>query len=331
MKNLIVLSGGGFKAAYQAGALKQLQDSGIIPHCVMGTSGGALNGALASCCRINDMEDIWNDIAIKGASSIFESELLDLNTMKLDTKKLIKYITPFIGLRLITKKGRDEFKILIKNKISSINYLATSKGLFNLLFSNIDLKDVKIPFYFNFNSLHSGEEIITSNTDYLNNEEFVNGIVASASIPLILKPVPAIFTKNSIHYNCVDGGVSSNVLINKAVKFIKNDINPSGWRIIVINCNSPKLEKLKKFNGAISIFERVVLGMMLNNLSLKETNSITIVNELATSANGYLHIPFYTINPTVNDLGETMEINRDLNQYRFQRGIQDAINFTKLI
>ena len=330
MKNLIVLSGGGFKAAYQAGVLKQLQDNGVYPHCVMGTSGGALNGVLASCVRINDMDDIWNSIAEKGASAIFESELLDLNKVRLDFKKLLKVITPFIGLGLLTKKGRESFTTILKAKIESIEYLATSEGLKTLLRENVNIKDVKMPFFFNFNDLVSGEEIITSEKDYIDNEEFINGIVASASIPLMLKP-QKVFTRNAVYSSCVDGGISSNVLISKAIKYIKSCPDAEYWRIIVIDCNSPKLERLNKFNGAVSIFERVVLGIMLNTLSKKEVSSITTINELASSTNSYIHIPFYVIAPESNDLGGTMEISKSLNSHRLERGIQDANKFLKLI
>lgn len=330
MKNLIVLSGGGFKASYQAGVLKQLQDNCVYPHCVMGTSGGALNGALASSVRINDMEHIWADIAERGASSIFESELLDLNRMRLDFKKLLKAITPFIGLGLLTKKGRESFTITLKAKIESIEYLATAEGLKALLRANINIKDVKMPFFFNFNDLISGEEVITSEKDYIDNEEFINGIVASASIPLILKP-QKVFTRNAVYSSCVDGGISSNVLISKAIKYIKSCPDAEYWRIIVVDCNSPKLERISKFNGVVSIFERTVLGIMLNTLSKKEVNSITIINELASSTNSYLHIPFYYIAPELNDLGGTMEISKLLNSHRFERGIQDANKFLKLV
>lgn len=47
-KTALVLSGGGFKGAYEAGAIKALAEAGIIPDVVVGISAGSLNGAYVS-------------------------------------------------------------------------------------------------------------------------------------------------------------------------------------------------------------------------------------------------------------------------------------------
>lgn len=44
-KTAFVLSGGGFKGAYEAGAIKALAEAGIVPDAVVGVSAGSLNGA----------------------------------------------------------------------------------------------------------------------------------------------------------------------------------------------------------------------------------------------------------------------------------------------
>lgn len=44
-KTALVLSGGGFKGAYEAGVLKALAEAGIVPDVVVGISAGSLNGA----------------------------------------------------------------------------------------------------------------------------------------------------------------------------------------------------------------------------------------------------------------------------------------------
>lgn len=44
-KTALVLSGGGFKGAYEAGAIKALAEAGIVPDVVVGISAGSLNGA----------------------------------------------------------------------------------------------------------------------------------------------------------------------------------------------------------------------------------------------------------------------------------------------
>ena len=47
-KFCIVLTGGGAKGSYQAGALKYLAELGLEPQILVGTSIGALNGAVLS-------------------------------------------------------------------------------------------------------------------------------------------------------------------------------------------------------------------------------------------------------------------------------------------
>ena len=42
----LVLSGGGYRGAAHAGAIKAFEEFGIVPHCISGTSSGALAGAL---------------------------------------------------------------------------------------------------------------------------------------------------------------------------------------------------------------------------------------------------------------------------------------------
>lgn len=45
MKNALVLSGGGFKGAFQLGAIKELLEKGIEFSAVSGVSVGALNAS----------------------------------------------------------------------------------------------------------------------------------------------------------------------------------------------------------------------------------------------------------------------------------------------
>jgi predicted acylesterase/phospholipase RssA len=44
-KTALVLSGGGFKGAYEAGVIKALAEAGVVPDVVVGISAGSLNGA----------------------------------------------------------------------------------------------------------------------------------------------------------------------------------------------------------------------------------------------------------------------------------------------
>ena len=58
--NGLVLSGGGGRGAYQVGVIKALEEGGIEPEIIVGTSIGAVNGALlASGLKAADLERVW--------------------------------------------------------------------------------------------------------------------------------------------------------------------------------------------------------------------------------------------------------------------------------
>lgn len=71
-----VMSGGGARGAFQVGALKGFQESGIRPNFVLGTSTGALNALGLSHVGIKGLEEIW--LKIKG-----NSDIIRLNWFKL--------------------------------------------------------------------------------------------------------------------------------------------------------------------------------------------------------------------------------------------------------
>ena len=58
-KKAVVLSGGGAKGGYQIGVWKVLRQMGFTPDIVVGTSVGALNGALMALDNFDAALDIW--------------------------------------------------------------------------------------------------------------------------------------------------------------------------------------------------------------------------------------------------------------------------------
>lgn len=78
MTTAFVLGGGGLLGAHQVGMLQALIESGITPDLIIGTSIGAVNGAMIaadpSLVTIQRMADLWTLMGQKGVldSSIFE-------------------------------------------------------------------------------------------------------------------------------------------------------------------------------------------------------------------------------------------------------------------
>lgn len=78
MTTAFVLGGGGQLGVHQVGMLRALIERGIIPELIVGTSIGAVNGAIIagdpSLATIDQMGDLWTSIGKKGVfdASIFE-------------------------------------------------------------------------------------------------------------------------------------------------------------------------------------------------------------------------------------------------------------------
>jgi NTE family protein len=88
---VLVLQGGGALGAYQAGVYQALMEGGIEPDWVIGTSIGAINGALIAgnepANRIARLREFWDGVGRKGAldqlwpSSIFGNALANMSTI----------------------------------------------------------------------------------------------------------------------------------------------------------------------------------------------------------------------------------------------------------
>ncbi len=75
----LVLEGGGAKGSYHAGAYKALVENDLIPDAVVGTSIGALNGALIAQGDWKTMVDLWSNMSI--------SKILDIDQKQIDRLK----------------------------------------------------------------------------------------------------------------------------------------------------------------------------------------------------------------------------------------------------
>src|SRR6185503_1202726 len=62
-KRALVLSGGGGRGAYHVGVYKYLEEHGLTPNVVVGTSIGAVNGAMiVSGLKAADLEREWRSL-----------------------------------------------------------------------------------------------------------------------------------------------------------------------------------------------------------------------------------------------------------------------------
>lgn len=131
----LVLQGGGAKGAYQAGAIKALDEEGLSFNAVCGTSIGAINGALVAQGDSGNIFNIWQNVSV---DTVFDMSIEEDN--KTLSKTMYSAIKPLIySLKnLFTDSGLDMEKSVDfitqhisedKIRTSSIDYGLTTVSL----------------------------------------------------------------------------------------------------------------------------------------------------------------------------------------------------------
>lgn len=289
-KYALVLSGGGFKGAFQLGVLNYLKEhwtsitgeKKIHFDIVAGVSVGSLNGCLLSMNKLHELNTFWDLVAENGMEEIYTSDIIDTGNreelkMKLDYDSLKSKFFPSFQLRigfwqalglLFFKKRRDPF---FKSVVSSVtreageNFkhfksLASNEPLFRKLEEIVRLSDINpgTKFYSGFVSLEDGAYHCTVNSDFDNNEDFVKAILASTAMPIVWEPVKEIKAKDKIFRQAVDGGVVNVNPLGDVISLINDDPEPGvEYQIFIVNCNTGSVEpdlKAKDYNiGQIAL------------------------------------------------------------------------------
>lgn len=174
----LVLSGGGARGFAHLGVIKALNESGIFPEVISGTSAGAIVGSLY-------------------ADGYTPEEILKI--MNLNGR--LQYFSPVVprgGLLQIS--GIEK---ILREKLRAKSF-----------------SELKIPLYVSATDLNSGKAV------YFSEGELLLPIIASASIPVLFRPVVI----NGVQY--VDGGVLDNMPIkpieDQCRFLIGSFVNPTG-------------------------------------------------------------------------------------------------------
>jgi NTE family protein len=213
----LVLSGGGARGFAHIGVMQALNDAGIFPDVISGTSAGAIVGVLY-------------------ADGYTPAEIMKI----LNSNSRLHYIRP-----TVPREG-----------------LLQISGIVRILRDNLKAKtfeELKIPMFVTATDLNNGKII------YFSAGELHTIIVASASIPVLFKPVVI----KKIQY--VDGGVLDNLPIkpieNRCRFVIGSFVNPTGYeknltnlisiaeRTFLLSMSKEVVEKAKKFDLFIAPIE----------------------------------------------------------------------------
>lgn len=140
----LALQGGGAKGAYQAGAIKALEQRGIYFDCVTGTSIGAINAAFYASNNLESMYKLWKSIDSKEIFG-FESKIIeDISNGNISKDVLLKGYSAIN--KIIKNKGVDLTNIrkILTDNINE-KKLRKSKIDFGLATFNItDFKPIEI-------------------------------------------------------------------------------------------------------------------------------------------------------------------------------------------
>jgi NTE family protein len=213
----LVLSGGGARGFAHLGVIQALNEYGIFPDVICGTSAGAIAGVLY-------------------ADGYSPKEILKIT----NSNSRLNFVRPTVP--------RDG--------------LLQIAGVIRILKNNLHAKtfeELKIPLFVTATDLNNGR------VDYFSSGDLINPVIASASIPVLFKPVVI----DNKHY--VDGGVLDNLPIkpieNKCRFIIGSFVNPTGYqenvtnliniaeRSFLLSMSKEVTEKAKKFNLFIAPLE----------------------------------------------------------------------------
>lgn len=191
----LVLTGGGSKGAYEVGAFKALKEMGINITAIVGTSIGAINGALMVQDDLDKMHEIYKNIKMENLMDIEE---------KLDETKDV------FAIKNITKVVKDFTR---KKGFSN-------EPLKKMLEENLDIDKIynsEIDYGMVTYSMKTKESLELFKKD-IPREELVDHILASACFPLYK-------SQKIKDKEYVDGGMYDNMPINMlANKGYKNII-----------------------------------------------------------------------------------------------------------
>lgn len=218
----LVLEGGGVKGAYQIGALMAVRELLVEFDGVVGTSIGAINGAIYLEGGYSKLFDVWNEIQTNTVFDLSDEETAALKG--LDLKPAI--------LRVMLEKKLGTFKMLESSYEKSQKFFETIVNEEDIRASGKDYGLVT----FNISDMQPVEKMM----DEIDEGKLVDYIIASATFPIF--PPKIIDDKKYI-----DGGVYDNMPINLLVK--------NGYdKMLVIRTNVESKQPKRKVESNPDLF-----------------------------------------------------------------------------
>lgn len=186
MTTAFVLGGGGVLGAVEVGMLRALFERGIVPDLVLGTSVGALNGAMVardpSIGVIDRLTDLW--AATAQARTTDGSELFRDRPLRTVRRVVATGGTHVFSAKPLRERLVDEF-------------------------GDLTFEDLPVTFGVCAASIERAAE------HWFTSGPLVPAIVASAAVPGLLPPAKATTEYGEEHF--LDGGIVNSIPVGRAV------------------------------------------------------------------------------------------------------------------
>jgi len=249
----LVLSGGGAKGLAQIGVLKALEEAGLRPDLIVGTSMGAIIGTLYAAGYSPQMIDSlvktvqWNDIFsnIINRKNLFVSQKSEPRNYLLE----LRFNQNFKLSPISQSYGQQFYDLLIP-------MLADAQRR-----SNGNFDSLGIPVRIIATDLLTGEKVVFSKGN------LVTAIRASCSIPLFFSPV------EMDSMLLVDGGLSSNIPIQSA-------IDENAEFIVAVDVTAPLWSKTDLDNPVRLVDQVIAIGITHQKIQEKSLADILITPDL---------------------------------------------------
>jgi NTE family protein len=335
MKKLaLVLSGGGFKGAFQLGALEFIhehwddflyavqgpsarENPKPVLHfdMVSGVSVGSLNGFLVAMNRFQKLVELWDEVALKGPETIYTSDLIATHphtgsiTIKTSFQALRRRFPLTFGnlLRNIIvnpknisqdlKRDFDNFRSVADNSPLRLKLLSLrDEGSTRSLIDAIARNGCL--YRCGFVPLDTGIYQAPFSHAFADDEALCNAVVASTAIPVVWSPVPSVETATGTFYDCVDGGIVNVTPLGDVIKEMNREGDEDDYTLVIINCSNGHTEPDNNVRNIAQIAVRslndIAITEIFNN-DLKEFLHInSILHRLGVSEVNYDYFDWTT-------------------------------------
>ncbi|WND03254.1 patatin-like phospholipase family protein [Temperatibacter marinus] len=285
-ENVLTLSGGNVKGAYQAGAIKYLlQEEKYEPDAIYGVSVGALNGGiLTSLARTvhKDGKPDWPTIA-DGLLKVWTEEVTQFSDLGY-ARSTVSLIWTVLVQQLFSSSYRKFTGLVNMDKAEELMYKSVDGD---------DLKNSPVYYACGVIDMLSGDYKRVSNRDEISADLLMRYMVASTREPIVMDVLP------------IEEGVYGDGGARDILPFVGDPVTAKKVAAIALNANHLNPERQQEdMYRLLSIFDRTK-SIMINEVSDEDCQKLVNINKLITQTPP---IEYKLIRPAAPD---EIEIDRE--------------------